>query len=455
MKTARRLLPFFLAMLITVSSLFGISSVNATGPIAEDSTYTRIDTVINESTQVADLSLTSTADKTYAASGEVVAFTVSVTNSGPDTATNVVVVTLLSAGLTLTNFTTTQGQYSSPGIWSFPSLAANASATIIIYAQKFSTGTVQIDASVTSDQLDSNAANNSLSTMVMGTGTIQFTSSQNEVTYDKQNHGIILDVQTPDAVVSYRTTPSGEYNLATAPTFQNAGIYTVWYQIVKDNYTTVEGSAIVKINNKNLTVTVAVNNKFYDGLNSATFHETPTLSGVEAGDLVTLINGTPTFSSVAIGTGIAVNLTNFGITGNDANNYTLTQPTNVTADILPGFTPLKNVHFSVSGAKINGDFVISAAANYLISLTNTADGNWQSTLTFSGKTANETVVFYLKSTSTGIISISASEVVEKPVTVPNTGDTGSVSLWIILGSLTLLIIFSSFISATLKKKCLY
>ncbi len=93
-------------------------------------------------------------------------------------------------------------------------------------------------------------------TLTIGNATIAYTADNYSGTYDGAAHGIALDVTTPETTVKYRTTESGEYNLDAAPTFTNAtAAQTVYFQITKDNYTTVEGSKTVAINKKNLTVT--------------------------------------------------------------------------------------------------------------------------------------------------------------------------------------------------------
>ena len=66
-------------------------------------------------------------------------------------------------------------------------------------------------------------------------------------TYDGQPHGISVTVNSPTgAVVMYGTT-EGFYDLTTSPEYTAAGDYTVYYQVTKDNYNTVTGSAEVKI----------------------------------------------------------------------------------------------------------------------------------------------------------------------------------------------------------------
>jgi endonuclease/exonuclease/phosphatase family metal-dependent hydrolase len=85
------------------------------------------------------------------------------------------------------------------------------------------------------------------------------------------------------------------------------------------------------IDPKALTVTSAdANDKTYDGTNAAVV--VGTLSGIVGADDVSLV-GTGTFASVNAGTGISVTSTST-LAGTDAGNYTLTQPTGLSADII-------------------------------------------------------------------------------------------------------------------------
>jgi alpha-galactosidase len=79
-------------------------------------------------------------------------------------------------------------------------------------------------------------------------------------------------------------------------------------------------------------------NKFYDGNKNAAASGTASLSGVVGADDVAL-SGTPdfTFDSANAGTGIAITTTGYTLSGLNAGNYTLTQPSlsaNITAKEL-------------------------------------------------------------------------------------------------------------------------
>ena len=177
---------------------------------------------------------------------------------------------------------------------------------------------------------------------------------------------------------------------------------------------------------KTLTVTDAeVNDKTYDGTDAASFAGTPSLAGVLGADVVTLAAGTPFFVSVGVGNGLAVSFTPaFSISGADSSNYTLTQPTGITANIVSGFAPVKGTHYTAGSLNTSGwtntDFVITALAGYLVSLTDTAVGDpWTSSLTFSAETGTGSVTFYVKDTDTGEISVAKTEYYKLDKTAPS------------------------------------
>lgn len=82
-------------------------------------------------------------------------------------------------------------------------------------------------------------------TIGVGTATMTVTAEGFSGTYDGTAHGIT--VTAPEgATVKYGTT-AGSYTQTSSPTYTNANTYTVYYEVTKDNYTTVTGSADVKI----------------------------------------------------------------------------------------------------------------------------------------------------------------------------------------------------------------
>ena len=97
------------------------------------------------------------------------------------------------------------------------------------------------------------------------------------------------------------------------------------------NYTLLQPTLIGNITAKGLTVTgITANNKAYDGNTNATLNTTGvTLVGPVTGDAVTLdtAGATGAFTDAEVGTDKTVLVSGLTLTGADAGNYTLAQPT--------------------------------------------------------------------------------------------------------------------------------
>ncbi len=145
-----------------------------------------------------------------------------------------------------------------------------------------------------------------------------------------------------DAVTSVTLTSTGSAATATVagspyPIVASAAVGTGL-----SNYTISYINGSLTVTQRVLTVggTFTVNNKVYDGTNSATFAvNNLTLLTLVGSDNVTL-NATPVFADKVVGTGKPVSLTGLSIAGPDASNYTLslvgmpTSAANITARVL-------------------------------------------------------------------------------------------------------------------------
>ncbi|MCW2351806.1 YDG domain-containing protein [Sphingobium sp. B12D2B] len=99
------------------------------------------------------------------------------------------------------------------------------------------------------------------------------------------------------------------------------------------NYTVTQPTGVTAtISQRALTVNVTAQNKIYDGGLGATLNAA-TLSNVVSGDTVTVGGGTGAFATKTAETGKAVTVSGYSLSGADAANYTVTQPTGLTADI--------------------------------------------------------------------------------------------------------------------------
>lgn len=185
-------------------------------------------------------------------------------------------------------------------------------------------------------------------------------------------------------------------------------------------------STTASISAKELMIAdLKVKDKQYDGKNTAEIDGTPALVGVVDGDVLTLVNGVPTFDSVKIGKNIAISFTAFTLSGDSVTvaNYTLTQPSGITANIVE-YVADGSEYGVNSHDWINTDFVITAKEGYKLSLTDTANGEWVDSLTASDETGNGKLTFFVKNTETGVISAAVTENYKIDKTAP----TGEVKL---------------------------
>ena len=122
--------------------------------------------------QQSDLAVAKSVDDSTPNEGQVITYTILLTNNGPQTATSVQVSDLLPAGVTLTATNISQGSYSSTsGIWSVGTLTVNTNATLALQVS-INNGTAEASITNTAyilsaDQADLSTGNNTSRTTIV------------------------------------------------------------------------------------------------------------------------------------------------------------------------------------------------------------------------------------------------------------------------------------------------
>ncbi len=137
-------------------------------------------------------------------------------------------------------------------------------------------------------------------------------------------HGVLANGDTDLVFTGLLARAAGE-NVATYAVNQgtlNAG----------GNYTVAFTGADFNITAKDITVTATAENKVYDGNTSATF--TLDVTGIVGSDDVSATGGTASFADKNVFNGIGVTASGYTLTGAQAGNYSINNPTTMTtADI--------------------------------------------------------------------------------------------------------------------------
>jgi trimeric autotransporter adhesin len=135
------------------------------------------------------------------------------------------------------------------------------------------------------------------------------------------------------------------------------------------------------INQAPLTITgIAAKSRLYDGTMAATLSGTAVLNGVVSGDYVTLNTAgvSANFATKNVGTAKPVSLSGYTISGTDSGNYSLAQPTGLTADITQaplsviGVTAKNKVYDGTATATLYGTASLSGViSNDTVNLSTT------------------------------------------------------------------------------------
>ncbi|MBR2693225.1 MAG: right-handed parallel beta-helix repeat-containing protein, partial [Thermoguttaceae bacterium] len=160
------------------------------------------------------------------------------------------------------------------------------------------------------------------------------------VTYDAQARTITVG-GTIDGDTVYYSADGETWSEETPVTYTNAGTYTLYAKVSRDNYNDWTGSAVLTINPAPLTLSFTAQNKVYDGTKTAT----ATLSsatGLVGGETMTLRNIKAEFESAEVGVHhVAITSYSTRGTANKAN-YAITETVN-DAEIIAPETPSMHV----------------------------------------------------------------------------------------------------------------
>ncbi|RDS79487.1 filamentous hemagglutinin N-terminal domain-containing protein, partial [Dyella monticola] len=160
------------------------------------------------------------------------------------------------------------------------------------------------------------------STVFGSSGTL---TGVNGETLTLSGSGTVSNKQVGTYTGTGSATGSQGFNLSTLTLTSGTGQAT--------NYTLIGGSDTLTITKAPLTITgTTVDTKTYDGTTNATLGGTQQLQGVLGSDNVTIATDVGSFASPNAGTNISVTSA-ITLSGSDAGNYALTQPTGLTGTI--------------------------------------------------------------------------------------------------------------------------
>jgi hypothetical protein len=173
-----------------------------------------------------------------------------------------------------------------------------------------------------------------------------------------------------------------------------------------DNYSVVQPAGLTaNITKADLAVTgVAAANKVYNGTAAATLTGTAAVTGL-VGDVVSATGtGAGLFADKDVGTGKAVAVSGYTLTGADAGNYSAVQPTGLTANITPanltvtGITADNKVYNGTTAATLSNGTLVGVVAADVANVTLTQVG------TFADKNVGTAKVVTAANTLSGAAS---------------------------------------------------
>ena len=152
------------------------------------------------------------------------------------------------------------------------------------------------------------------------------------------------------------------------------------------NYTLVEPTGLTaSITPASLAITgVAANNKVYDATLAATLSGTATVAALGSDNVVLSGSGSGSFVDKNVGNNKAVTVSGYSLSGGDAGNYTLVEPTGLTANIAPaslvlgGISANNKVYDTTVAATLSGTAIVNPLGNDVVSVAGTGTGAFAS-----------------------------------------------------------------------------
>src|SRR5262249_13727245 len=140
-----------------------VNTATVAGLNERDSDPSNNQASVTETPQQSDLAVTKTVSNPTPNVGDTITFTLKLTNTGPDAATNVTVQHLLPTGLTFVSATPSQGTYNAgTGVWSVGTVTTTTPQTLQIRATVASPNGQTNNGTIShADQFDPIAGNNS------------------------------------------------------------------------------------------------------------------------------------------------------------------------------------------------------------------------------------------------------------------------------------------------------
>ncbi|WP_343587055.1 YDG domain-containing protein, partial [Herbaspirillum sp.] len=205
-------------------------------------------------------------------------------------------------------------------------------------------------------------------------GSVSFSSSNNLIGYVLGSVSYSGTSQGATNVGSYVITPGGLYS--------NQQGYIISY-----------ANGTLTVNPASLTVTgITASNKTYDAGTAATLSGTAAVTALGSDVITVSGTGVGTFANKNVGNGKAVTVSGYTLSGAAAGNYTIVQPTGLTANITPaslavtGITANNKTYDAGTGATLAGTATVTALGSDVVSLGGTGVGTFANKNVGNGKT---------------------------------------------------------------------